>query len=414
MKKVAIIADNLIGATDCGVHFRKFGLKTRVVLNYTYLDSYCGEDDVLAVSTETRKLSSQEAYVRAYKAASELHSMGFRLFYKKIDSTLRGQIAEEIRAVMDALVVPLALIVPSYPAARRIVKDGYMQIVQNADAGAAFPVCFVPAIIRGGTSDVVGLLRESDVRSGEKSLGRKIAALYRGGVQMIVLDAVEEEDLRIIASVVAKIEVPCLAAGSSGLAAHLPVAWNLVGERMAAGSSIMVIVGTSNRVSADQVRTFSRAESTVLITLDSEEIYSGRWESEMEKALIVAVDALATGHVPVFAIDSLLKDCDYSMSLSERIQTYGPVIADMFAGITRSVASEGLVNTIVIVGGGTTTDVCQRLETSTIELDRELEFGIPIGTLIGGECAGLRIVTKGGGIGRIDTLTKIVDLLRSS
>jgi len=414
MRRVAVIADNLIGANECGVQFRNFGLTTRVILNHTNLDTSCGDDEVIAVSTETRKSSSGEAYARVYKVATELQSLGFRLFYKKIDSTLRGQASEEIRAAMDALGYPLAIIVPAYPLARRIVKEGYLQIVQYPDEGSAFPVCYLPTVIRGRTSEVVGLLRESDVRAGARSLKRQIAGLCLDGIRLIVADAVTEEDLRTIATAIANIEIPCLAVGSAGLAAHLPIAWKLAEDRSTADRRILVLVGTSNRVSGEQVCEVARDESIALITLKSEEIYRGEWEAEMEKASAAAVAALSAGQVPVIAIDTLLNDWDCGLSLYERVKTHGPAIADLFAGITRKALAEGCVKTLVIVGGGTTTDVCQRVGATTIELDRELEFGVPIGTLAGGECSGLRIVTKGGGIGQIEILTKVLNQLRSS
>lgn len=414
MRRVAVIADNLIGANECGVQFRNFGLTTRVILNHMSLDTYCGDDEVIAVSTETRKLSPGEAYARVHKVATELQSLGFSLFYKKIDSTLRGQASEEIRAMTDALALPLAIIVPASPFARRIVREGYLQIVQYPDAGSVFPVCYLPTVIRGGTSDVVGLLRESDVRAGAKSLKRQIAELCLDGIRRIVVDAVTEEDLRTIATAIATIEIPCLAVGSAGLAAHLPIAWKLSEDRLAADRRILVLVGTSNRVSGEQVCEVAKDESIALITLKSEEIYRGEWEAEMEKASAAAVVAFSAGQVPVIAIDTLLNDWDSGLSLSERIKTHGPAIADLFAGITRKALEEGRLKTLMIVGGGTTTDVCQRLGATTIELDRELEFGVPIGTLAGGECPELRIVTKGGAIGQIDILKKVLNQLRSS
>lgn len=133
--QVAIIADDLSGALDATAPFASRGADARVVISLEVLavtlETWHGQwPEVIAVNIESRHLQAEQAALRVSEAARLLTRAGPRQWFKKIDSTLRGQVVAECRALREALGLPL-LLAPAVPAQGRIVRnaevwvDGY-------------------------------------------------------------------------------------------------------------------------------------------------------------------------------------------------------------------------------------------------------------------------------------------------
>jgi len=120
--QVLIVADDLTGACDAAVAFAAGrGSVSRVQ----------------AVSTESRDLTEREIVQRMQSIArAEGHA---DLIFKKIDSTLRGNVHAEITAAMDAFQCNGAIITPAFPDMGRSVQDGHLHVdgvrVRHAGTG---------------------------------------------------------------------------------------------------------------------------------------------------------------------------------------------------------------------------------------------------------------------------------------
>ncbi|SDE46998.1 four-carbon acid sugar kinase family protein [Sporomusa acidovorans] len=414
MEQLAIIADNLTGASDAGVQFRKFGYSTQVMLDYE-LVSPCTGIDVLSVNTDSRKVPPDVAYERVYRVAEELTELGFKRFYKKIDSTLRGNIAEEVKAMMQSLALPFAIVVPSYPAHGRIVENGYLQIVQAwGDSSSPLPVCYVPSIIKTAPEIPVAVLTLADVRQGEKELTQKFTELYEAGISLIAVDAIADEDLRMIAIAMERLTVPCLAVGSAGLAGNLPIAWKVVAqEHLNLRQGTMVVAGTLIHVTAEQIISTLDYPNTELIEIQTEDIYDGRDNEEFQRVKSKIETALSAGRIPVVVTDTLLKNRNEAgaLSLSVQVQKYGQLVTNFLGKITKDIIEKQGLRNLVISGGSTTTSICHTLGITAIDLERELLPGIPVGKMIGSNCDGVHLVTKAGGFGKRNSLRKVLELL---
>ena len=85
--------------------------------------------EVIAVSTDSRARSTAIAVERVREAvrfATAFH--GRALLFKKIDSTLRGHVGEEVRAAMDASNARVAIVAPAFPAMGRTVEHGLLRV----------------------------------------------------------------------------------------------------------------------------------------------------------------------------------------------------------------------------------------------------------------------------------------------
>ena len=152
---------------------------------------------VLVIDTETRHLPAEEAGAVVRHAAESALRFAPWLVYKKTDSTLRGNIAAEFRALLDSIPHRSLVYAPSYPEMGRTVKGGRLFVGELPVHQSAF------------ASDPLDPVRESD-----------IAALLRG-VPVVVLDGVSNADVLAAADRITAMDPPPLAAGPAALAGAL-------------------------------------------------------------------------------------------------------------------------------------------------------------------------------------------------
>src|SRR6185436_17770119 len=100
MTRLAIIADDLSSATDCGAQVVRSGLSVVVPLGGYSLSTQVRAAQVLSVDTDSRSLSADDAYAKVKEASEQLVADGWTHFYKSVDSTLRGNLGAEIEAVL--------------------------------------------------------------------------------------------------------------------------------------------------------------------------------------------------------------------------------------------------------------------------------------------------------------------------
>lgn len=126
MARYGIIADDLTGACDAGVQFAQHGLATIVWLSAEEPP----DSDVLVLSTASRGSSAEAARRKVRRAMAALERAGAELVFKKIDSTLRGNVAAEI----EACGFEETWVAPAFPAMGRQLIGGEL-VVKGVRAG---------------------------------------------------------------------------------------------------------------------------------------------------------------------------------------------------------------------------------------------------------------------------------------
>lgn len=127
-KKIVIIADDLIGANEITSVMVKEGKKPLVLIypedNHVITELWKSYDS-LVVNLNSRNLSAQKAYDTVKDFLISSGTVRERLVYKKIDSTLRGNVGKEIDAVLDAECAEIAVLVSALPKMGRVTVGGY-------------------------------------------------------------------------------------------------------------------------------------------------------------------------------------------------------------------------------------------------------------------------------------------------
>ena len=113
---VGIIADDLTGANDTALQFHLKGANTQILLSDEIEPLNIKNTQTWAISTESRNVEPEVAYERVLKATKMfVDKLNPDFFYKKIDSTLRGNIAVEVLGILSVLDYDAAVVVPAFP-----------------------------------------------------------------------------------------------------------------------------------------------------------------------------------------------------------------------------------------------------------------------------------------------------------
>lgn len=411
MGHIAVIADDLTGASDTGVQFSKYGMRVMVIVDYEFLDEVNHEKEVWVINTDTRSLSPKEAYNRVLGITQKLVSQGIYQIYKKIDSTLRGHAGAELEAIMDALQADLAIVVPAFPANGRIVRSG--DLLVNGER-----LCHVQDVLQREMQRRTGNLGSESFVGGVGSLVREIINLKEAGQQVIVIDAEKEEDLELIAATLPLVPGKTVVAGAAGLAAYLPPIWGIKSEpplwRPYPGVT-MLVVGSVNPVTAAQVKEVQAYYNAPLLTISPQEILQGAVAAEVDTLSARADKYLRNGDnsLLILSVSSLVAFRENETNYSLDKIRLGKEIATALGEITRRLVLSGDIKTLIITGGDTAVHVCRALQAWGIDLIAEPLPGIPLGKLVGGVAHGLTVVTKAGGFGSTDAFVWVMDRLQS-
>jgi uncharacterized protein YgbK (DUF1537 family) len=149
MRRIAIIADDLTGALDTASPFACKGLRTICLTTPEAIAAHVLKDaQIVAVSSNSRHLDGAAAAEIVQIAAAKLKAWKPDLILKKIDSRLKGNIAEETMAVARVFDSKRLLIAPAAPdIARHVVKGavgglGIERPIRIAERFAETPLAF--------------------------------------------------------------------------------------------------------------------------------------------------------------------------------------------------------------------------------------------------------------------------------
>ncbi|WP_455280211.1 four-carbon acid sugar kinase family protein [[Eubacterium] cellulosolvens] len=417
MAKLGVIADDLTGANDTGVQFSKQGLKTIVLVHADSLVELSKQADVIVLDTESRALTKQDAYERVKEAANLLVEAKISIIYKKIDSTLKGNIGSEIDAVMDATGINPAIVVSAFPANNRVTVGGYQlvnQIPLGRTEAAKDPVTpvtesHVPTIIAAQSKRQVGhidLRTIMDIDLLKATLAEKVGK----GKEIIVFDAIAQNDLKIIAKSLAQLGLHKLTCGPAGLAEEMPEALGLI-----AGSPVIVISGSLSEVNMRQISNASKS-GIIVLNIDSGKIIDIEAAQEIKKICEETKTIIKTGKDVIISSaltkNRVIKDLEKGKTLGLSSAEVGKIISSALGKIANEVSKIPNISGLVLTGGTIAIRTLEAMNSFGTEVDDEVSPGIPSAIVRGGPRSGLRIVTKAGAFGDEEAITRSIKYLK--
>lgn len=429
MAQCVVIADDLTGGNATGVQLRQSNFNAVSVLSLDGIKK--GEKpecDCLIYPTDSRAVSPDEAYKRVKDACECLMGPEVKVYSKRIDSTLRGNIGAETDAMLDALGDDrVALVVPSFPSSGRTVVGGYLMVngvlLHHTDI-AIDPKCPVKIsrvreILAGQTHRSIGEICCDDLMHGKHALAQIIKGHVASGQRIIVFDAITQEDLDLIADAVITSGLKVLAVDSGAFTGAL-ARKALTPSRGKNNSRILVVVGSVHPTTAAQVRHLKLAQRTVSVTVNTAEFLFSKEHREREIERVATEIINEHSKFPVSTVIGDGLDPDKRIDFNEAmrrlklpLEGVSTIINSAFAEIAgRIFKGTPDFKGIYCCGGDITVAVCSRMKAQGITLMDEVLPLAAYGQIKGGLMDGCHIVTKGGSQGGPSALTECVNYLK--
>lgn len=355
MTKILVVADDLSGAAEVAA---TIGVRTTRNIVLLGVDpSFPPDDaDVIVVDLDTRSRPTTAAADTARAVAAFGTS---RQVFVKVDSQLRGQVAEAVRGAGG-----FAVVCPALPRLGRVVRGGVVHLdgvpLHETDAWRVEPAAPPRSI-----AELLAPHRVEVVGRGPGLVERLRAIRANGAIA--VCDAEDDDDLALIAA--AGTELGAVLVGSAGLAAALGSGPSTVVP--GPGPGVLVVVGSA--AASAQVEHLRAAGAHVVVP------------PHRPTAAELTVLTASTEIVPGGVVASL---------------------ADLAADIARHTTSD-----LVLTGGETARAVLDRLGVTRLAVHGELagHHGAVLSTTPDGR----RVVTRPGSFGAPGSLTEIAAALRS-
>jgi len=342
--RVLIIADDLTGALDSSAALTGAGLRCVVARRPADVPEAVRElPDVLSVSTASREGGASAARAAVAAALDAIGALP-AFVVKKVDSRLKGHVADEVAVVAARGEYRRALVAPAIPAQGRAVAGGLL-----SGMGVASPI------------DVLEVTAPS-------------------GLDLVVPDIASDADFdAALAEAVGG--PPTLLVGAAGLTAAIarrlsPGACSVPAPRLR--SPILLAIGSHDPITIAQVDRLA-ASGRVGVTVAPDGVCPARVGGD-------AVVRLVAAEGRVF-----------------EPRAAGERFAD---GIAHLVMAGG-VGTLLACGGETADAILGALGQGVLTIDGEVLPGMPVsGFLVEGRR--MQLVTKSGGFGAEDALFAVV------
>ncbi|MDP6127323.1 MAG: four-carbon acid sugar kinase family protein [Dehalococcoidales bacterium] len=401
-----IIADDITGAMDAGAGFLGVGLDPLI----TFGTKPSPDPRVIVVSTDSRDNDPETAHRKARRQARKLAG---RYVYKKIDSTLRGNIGSELTAVMGALGFSKAVVCPAFPANERSVVGGNLMIggvplsetrfAKEAD----YPIreSCIPTLLHQQTGLPIGIIKLEEINRGPDNVFEKIRNSEQ---RIIVADASQEKHLRCIAQALFRGGDGWLPCGSGGLARELPpvFGYKAKGDKPfqleVTSKPALTVVGSRNSASMEQMKTAEMSLSLGVVSIEPDKSIDSQGKlTGLRRLRDEVADFMYEGK-------SVLITTSRSRYMPDLKESNARLLARIAAGTVKSRELAGLF----LTGGDTARETCRALGASGIRILKEIEQGVILGEAMGTAKGDVRIITKAGGFGRDNTIVKAIDYLR--
>jgi len=413
-----VVADDLTGAMDTGHEFAARGHPTTVAVGEAGVRP---EEGVLAVNTDSRYLepgearSAVERVVRAAPAS---------VLYKKVDSTLRGNLVPEIEAAVDASGADCALVAPAFPPGGRLTACGIHlvdgRLVTDTAAGRdpEKPVAsaHLPTLLGTGTRPVEHVGVETVARGPDP-----VAAVVEGaGDATLACDAVHGHHLASLARGAARSDRDVVCVGSAGLASAVELPEGAASEppeipEPPANARVLGIAGSASPTAVEQL---AAVPDDRIVPLES-----ARAGTDPAEAAADATERASAvlDEVGTAVVGSVLEEGDVDRALrAGRAAGVAPGtvrerVAESLGTVASAVWERESPDGLFVTGGAVAGRVFGALGATGVRLTGEaVEAGVPVGRLRGGTASGTPVVTKAGAFGAERTIVNCLARLEGT
>lgn len=385
MTVLGCIADDFTGATDLAGLLARAGVPVSLRIG---VPEESPEDtapfEVIALKCRTEAVGDAVSECRA--ALQWLKAAGAKRYFWKycstFDSTAKGNIGPVAEALMDDLDVAQTIYCPAFPENGRSIFMGNLFVGQQPLAES--PMKDHPLtpmrdsnlmrLLEPQVTKAVGLADRLTVAKGPAALSERLAVLREEGVAHVVVDAVANEDLFVIAE--ACRDIPLLTGGSA-VAMPLPDLYRQAGLDIGSSSSGF---------------TRATAQGGIVLSGSCSAMTQAQVADYVQKAPHLALDPVALdADGPGEALDWLTAQSFdtppliYATAAPDAVKAAqaklggaraGTLVEDALAKLAVAARDRG-VGRIVVAGGETSGAVTKALGVARLDIGQEIAPGVP-------------------------------------
>lgn len=396
MNRYLIVADDFTGANDTGVQLKRRGVPTSVVFSSEFIAS----EGSFVLDTESRALGPEEAAAAVRAGLKGVDLTAFGRVMKKVDSTLRGSVAAEIKAVDELYGSELVVFAPALPDLGRTTVGGVhllkgIPITRTElakDPKTPVTEDNITKLLEAVYDEPVTHISEDQVSAGEID--------FSGG-RVFTCDSATNADLRSVIQAAVATGKRTLWVGTAAMADHL------LGVEVDVPPALAVVASVS-AVSREQVN-FAAGEGIPLVSVPIPELLTG--EQRMETYVAQTVALLKEGKDAILASSASCNraELDRSVAVGEKLNMTREQVSgytQMVMGkMTRAILEQTPISGMFLTGGDTALGFFMEARSLGSSIVTEIAVGIPMMRLSGGPFAGLKVVTKAGAFGKEDAIT---------
>lgn len=381
---------------DAAVPFAGRGLRVRVITDSRRTTASFADADVLSVTTNSRHGTNDESRRIITSLQPWLAELQPDLLIKKIDSTLRGNVAQESAALNEVFRKNQLVVCPAVPAQNRFVIDGQVVVegrplsetAYASDIRSPAPKQSLKALFEGRLPGWTVRTESPAEPSGAFSAPDRKC--------IIICDAAEDDDLLNIVRRRQTSLQQTLFVGASGLTRALArVCCRTDGKRDGDGRKTagptLFLIGSLAVATAKQLARLTEVKGVTLFQLTgAAPLPDGRLQSVND-----------AGQDHIFVIKAPAKS-DQAASPDPAL-----VVSALARSAVRLAVRTNLA-TIVATGGDTAQALLAALEADQVTVAGEIRPGVVFGRAV---CrhGDYNLVTKAGGFGSADLFLDILE-----
>ena len=377
------IADDFTGASDLANTLARAGM---AVAQYRGIPDNAAEVSIEAgvIALKSRSIPKHDAIAQSLRALEWLQAQGCQQFFFKycstFDSTADGNIGPVAEALALVLGVDQIIFCPAFPGAGRTVFQGHLFVKDQLLSDSPMrnhpinPMCDsdLRRVLSIQSNGAVGHVPMAVVGQGESAIRKALKNEAREGRNLIVVDAIHDENLLAIGAAVKDFH---LVTGGSGAAMGLPA--NFFERGMLAGTKIewkgqkgrcAVLSGSCSEATLRQIAT--HAESEMKIELDVAAVM--RDEVSVNKLVSWL---LAQNGVPILyssASSKLVK----SVQAEFGVTAVAAKLDQIFGEVALLLVDAG-IERLIVAGGETSGAVVEALALNVLSIGPEIDPGVP-------------------------------------
>jgi uncharacterized protein YgbK (DUF1537 family) len=401
-KKYLIIADDLTGSNDSGVQMKKRGIPVDVLL-FPKKESI---NNSIVLDTESRNLPKEDAFQKVKRLTSGIFENNqFDIVYKKVDSTLRGNIAVEVKAVCDIYKPTKVVFAPAYPKIGRTTQNKIHMLsgtpLMQTEV-ASDPLSPIK------TDNIVELLENElkvkVIHHSQKSLYEDVDIL-NGGV-FHTFDILTTSDIVKLASILINTNERILYVGSAGLTEG-------IFENIYPVAPVLSVIGSISETSRNQMN-YAEENGVEVIQIDIESIFDKNRYSDYTEKII---DVLNSKKDVILTACRTREEYAATIDYAEKQKGLSKIDSSTFvqnslSSITKEVLESVDVSGLFLTGGDTAIAVIDKLGGTGCSIEAEVLTGIIKSKLIGGKYDGTNLITKAGAFGKEEDLLYCIGKLK--